>query len=111
MAKKPDVQVLCDELLRLAKEHEADFARIKEIKSELLAGATENAKITVNGLGVVKISAPKPKECTGVAPELKVHAFLALEARERKDLIRRGLVAEVEQWKGAYYGAVTPEIF
>lgn len=111
MAKKPDREALCEELLKLQKKHEADFTRIKEIKSDLLAGATENCKVTVDRLGTVKISAPKPKECTGVAPELKIEAFLALDARERKDLMKRGLVAEVEQWKGAYYGSVTAELF
>ncbi|MGH6875923.1 MAG: hypothetical protein ACREHV_00950 [Rhizomicrobium sp.] len=111
MAKKCDRDALCRELLNLHRQHADDFARIKEIKSELLAGATENDKITVKDVGVVKISAPKPKECTGVAPELKIEAFLGLEPRERKDLIKRGLVIEAEQWKGAYYGAVTPELF
>jgi hypothetical protein len=111
MAKKCDREVLCRELLTLHKEHADDFARIKAIKSDLLAAAEENDKIKVAGLGVVKISAPKPKQCAGVAPELKIEAFLGLEPRERKDLLKRGLVAEVEQWKGAYYGSVTPELF
>ncbi|HEX4041076.1 MAG TPA: hypothetical protein VHY10_05195 [Xanthobacteraceae bacterium] len=109
--KKLDRDALCRELLTLAKKNESDLARMKEIKSDLLAGATENDKVKIPGLGVVKISAPKPKECTGIAPELKIEIFLALEPRERKELIKRGLVIEAEQWKGAYYGGVTPELF
>jgi hypothetical protein len=110
-ARNHDRTALCRELLNLHKKHEGDFARIKEIKSELLANASENDKISIKDLGVVKISAPKPKECTGIAPELKIDAFLKLEPRERKDLIKQGLVVEAEQWKNAYYGAVTPELF
>jgi hypothetical protein len=114
MAKNTDTEELSRELLNLRKKHCDAFAREKEIKSLLIAAAGdagENLKITVNGLGVVKVSAPKDKRCTGVAPELKIEAYLALEPRERKDLLKRGIVADVEQWSGAYYGSVTAELF
>ena len=114
MAKKADRQALCDELLRLRKKHLDAFTREKEIKSELTRSAGEageNFKITIEGLGVVKVSAPKDKRCTGTAPEIVVDKFLALPASEQKDLTRRGVVVIAEQWTGAYYGSVTPELF
>jgi len=114
MGKKPDTAALCTELLKLAKKTEAEDARKREIKSELLKAAGEageNLKIVIDRLGVVKVSAPKPKECTGTAPEIVVEAFLRLPPGDRKSLMAQGLVKEVEQWKGAYYGSVTPELF
>ncbi len=114
MAKKPDTDALCTELLKLTAKTEADDARKKEIKTELLRVAGENGdnlKIVIDKLGVVKVSAPRPKECTGVAPEVVVDTFLRLPDRERKDLIKRGIVIEAQQWKDAYYGSVRPELF
>ena len=114
MAKKPDTDELCRELLNIRRKHAEVFGREKEIKSELIAaagGKGENLKITVGNLGVVKVSAPKDKRCTGVAPEIIVDVFLRLPEKERKDLMKRGLVAEAEQWKAPYYGSVTAELF
>lgn len=114
MTKKPDTEALCEELLKLHKRHEADFASIKEIKSILIAAAAEageNAKIVIPKLGIVKVSAPKDKHCTGTAPEIVVEVFLAIPERERKDLLKRGIVVNAEQWTGKYYGAVTAELF
>jgi hypothetical protein len=114
MAKKPDTDALCRELLNIRRKHADVFGREKEIKSELIKVAGdkgENLKITVEDLGVVKVSAPKDKRCTGIAPEIMVDAFLRLPDRDRKDLMKRGLVAEVEQWKSPYYGSVTADLF
>jgi len=111
MAKKPDNEALCRELLTLRRKHAEAFARETEIKAALKTGAAENFQISIPGLGVVKVSAPKPKSCTGVSPEIVVDAFLRLDDRERKKLIKLGLVIEAEQWKGAYYGSVTAELF
>lgn len=114
MAKKPDTDALCTELLKLTRKTEADDARKKEIKTELLrvAGESgENMKIIIEKLGLVKVSAPRPKECTGVAPEVVVEVFLALPEREQDRLKERGIVKIAEQWKNAYYGSVTPELF
>lgn len=112
MAKKCDRDALCRELLGFESKLVSDFARIAEIKSQLKADAGgENFQIRVPGLGVVKVSAPRDKTCTGVAPEIVIDKFLALPAAERKDLIKRGIVVEAEQWKNAYYGSVTAELF
>lgn len=111
MAKKPDRKALCEELLTLHKKHAEAFAREAEIKSELKADATENFQIRIEKLGIVKVSAPRPKACTGTAPEVVVEAFLRLPERERKRLLERGIVIEAEQWKNAYYGSVTAELF
>jgi hypothetical protein len=111
MAKKPDRQALCRELLTIEKKRTADFTRYDAIKAELKTDASENFKIVVNGLGEVSVSAPKPKRCEGTAPELVVENFLKLPERERKTLIKLGLVIEAEQWKSAYYGSVTTKLF
>jgi hypothetical protein len=103
---------LAEELLDLRKKHEAAFAREKEIKKLLIADANgENFQVTIKGLGVVKVSAAKDKRCTGQAPELVIDAFLAMPQAQRDRLKDKGVVKIVEQWTGAYYGSVTPELF
>jgi hypothetical protein len=112
MAKKPDHEALCRELLNIRKKHAEAFAREDEIKSELKTGAAENFQVKIDyKLGVVKVSAPKPKRCIGTAPEIVVETFLKLPENQRKSLVERGIVIEAEQWKSAYYGSVTPELF
>jgi hypothetical protein len=71
----------------------------------------ENFQLVVDKLGRIKVSAPKDKVCKGTAPEIIVEAFLALPERERDKLIEKGIVRIAEQWTGAYYGAVTVELF
>ena len=103
---------LAEELLKLEAKHACDFARVREIKKLLIADANgENFQVTVKGLGIVKVSAAKEKRCTGQAPELVVEKFYALPKAEQASLTKKGLVALVEQWKDAYYGAVKPELF
>jgi hypothetical protein len=106
MAKKPDRRAPCQELVTLRKKHADAFAREKEIKSTLTASAGEegeNFKIAIDGLGVVKVSAPKEARCTGTAPEVVVETFVALP--------ERGVVKIAQQWTGKYYGSVTAELF
>jgi hypothetical protein len=67
---------LCKELAMLHRKHAAAFASEKEIKKALTSAATENFQETVPGVGVIKVSAPKAKECTGIAPEIVVDVFL-----------------------------------
>jgi hypothetical protein len=43
--------------------------------------------------------------------EIVVDVFLIRPEKERKRLIERGIVRMVEQWKDAYYGPVTVELF
>lgn len=111
MAKKLDREALCRELLTLCRKNAKDDARREEIKATLKADAIENDKIKIDGLGIVKISAPKPKQLKGTAPEISIEAFLKLPEKERDKLLERGIVAIVEQWSGAYYGSVTAELF
>jgi hypothetical protein len=111
MAKKPDREALCRELLTLCKRNAEDDARRNEIKAELKGDADENYKIKIPGLGVVKVSAPKDKSCTGTAPEIVVEAFLALPNGQKEKLLERGVVKIAEQWTGTYYGSVTAELF
>lgn len=102
---------LCTELAKIeAKAAPLDIRR-KEIKTELLAKHAENFKVTLPGLGVVKLSAKKDKRCTGTAPELVVESFLRLTDKQRERMQEQGIVKIAEQWSGAYYGSVTVELF
>jgi hypothetical protein len=112
MAKKPDRDALCRELLTIQRKHSSDFARMDEIKSMLKADADgSNFKIVVTGLGEVSVSAPQKKYLEGVFPEVHVETFLGLPTSERKALIKRGIVVEAEKWKEAYYGSVRIKTF
>jgi hypothetical protein len=112
MAKKPDRDALCRELLTIEKKHEKDFARMGEIKSMLKVDAGgDNFKIVISGLGEVSVSAPRDKYLEAVKPEIAVEAFLELPKGERSSLIKRGLVIEAEQWKEAYYGSVRTKLY
>jgi hypothetical protein len=101
----------CEELLRLRKTHAPAFAREKELKALLLADATENFQETVSGLGKIGVSAPKDASCTGSAPELVVDVFLGMTDKQREQLLERGAVKIMEQWKAKYYGAVRIDLF
>lgn len=102
---------LCAELAKLEAKTADDDARKKEIKKDLLGRHAENFQVTIAGLGVVKLSAKRPKECTGTAPEIVVEAFLGLPEKRRDLLVEQGVVKIAEQWKGAYYGSVSVELF
>jgi hypothetical protein len=78
IAKKPNREALCRELLQIRKANAAAFAREDEIKTALGADATENSQIRIDKLGLVKVSAPKEKRCTGAALEIVVETFLRL---------------------------------
>jgi hypothetical protein len=114
----PSRHALCEELLGLkalmrqvlGKDVDA-FAREKEIKTILLSDADGNFKEVVDGIGVVKVSAPKPERCTGTAPEIVVEAFLGMTELQRDRLTEKGIVKIAEQWTGKYYGSVTVELF
>jgi hypothetical protein len=111
---KPDSASLARELAKLRAEHATVFARDAELKSlliEIAKSKGENFKEVATGLGTVNVSAPKEARCKGTAPELVIEAFLAAPERTRDNLIERGIVKIVEQWTGAYYGAVTVKLF
>jgi hypothetical protein len=105
---------LGEELIGLRSKYEPFEPRDKEICSKLkltAETAAENYKITIPKKGIVKVSAPREKECTGIAPELNVEAFLNLSEKQQSDLTERGVVKMARQYKGAYYGSVTVELF
>jgi hypothetical protein len=110
----PTTRDLAEELVRLLGAHAEVYAREKELKKALTAAAGDagaNFQESFPGLGVVKVSAPKDKRCIGTAPEIVVEAFLGLPEKRRDKLIEDGVVAIVEQWKGAYYGSVSVDLF
>jgi hypothetical protein len=103
---------LCEELAKLRRKHADAFAREKEIKKLLIEDAgDENFQVAVRGVGVVKVSAAKPKHCKGTAPEIVVDAFLKLPQAQQDKLTEKGVVIIAEQWSGAYYGSVTVDLF
>jgi hypothetical protein len=111
MAK--DREKLADELIRLRTIYQPYEARDKEVCAELkrLAGESGNFEVVIKGKGRIKVSKPKAKEMTGLAPEIVVEAFLGLPQRERDRLEEKGIVKMAPQYTGAYYGAVTVELF
>jgi hypothetical protein len=47
----------------------------------------------------------------GTTWELDLEAWLKASASTRKSLMARGIVKEVTEYSGTYYGAVTVELF
>jgi hypothetical protein len=109
----PNRDKLAAELIALRKKYEPFEARDKEICTLLkqLAGSSGNFEVVVKGEGRIKVSAPKDKAMKGTAPEIVVEAFMALPQRRRDALIEQGVVKVFPQYSGAYYGAVTVELF
>lgn len=85
----------------------------KEICAYLkeLARERGNFQETIQRLGRVKIAAPHDKKFKSKTWELDVEAFLQASATTRKSLLGRGLVKEVKEYSGAFYGSVTVELF
>jgi hypothetical protein len=107
-------RTLAEELVKLKRKHVAVFAREKAIKKALTKDAGEggeNFQEHFPGIGVVKVSAPKEKRCTGTAPEIVVETFLALPEARREKLEKDGIVKIAEQWTNPYYGSVTVDLF
>lgn len=113
-AKPESRRDLAEELLNLLKRNALVYAREAELKAALKAeaeAAGERFGERFPGLGEVRVSPPQPKRCTGTSPELVIDVFLRLPKREHDKLLEKGLVVIAEQWKDAYYGRVTAEIF
>jgi|SRR5215467_8524167 len=108
-----DREKLAEELIRLRRVYEPHEARDKEICAELkrLAAGAGNFEVVIKRKGRIKVSAPKEKAMKGIAPEIVVDKFMALPERERAKLTERGIVRMEPQYTGAYYGAVTVELF
>lgn len=102
---------LAEELVDLRRKYAAVFDRTEELKSALKDGATSNFKEVFTGKGEVTVSAAKPKEKTGTAPEVVVSVFLQLPKKEQTALVKAGVVQIVDVYNGAYYGAVKVKLF
>lgn len=75
------------------------------------AAKAGNFQETAAKLGRVKVSAPHDRRFKGKTWELDVEAFMQAAKPTRDSLLRRGLVKEVDEYSGAYYGSVTVELF
>jgi hypothetical protein len=97
----------------LAREKPADDARDVEICAQLKkdAAKSDNFRVTIDRLGQVTVSAPRDKAATGETYEFMLDIFLAASDAEKKRLMDKGYVKKVMQYSGAYYGAVTVELF
>jgi hypothetical protein len=109
-----DREKLVRELIKLRKVYAPYEGRDKEICTLLKQDAEAsggNFQVAVDKLGKVKVSAPHEKAFKGKTWELNVEAFLQATKTVRDSLIKRGLVKEVYEYSGAYYGSVTVELF
>src|SRR5258708_32740284 len=98
---------LVTELLDMRRIYALYEARDSEICALLKAEAADeggNFQVTIDGLGRIKVSAPRDKAMKGEAPELVVNKFYALPDRKREALIEQGIVKMEPQYSGAYYG-------
>lgn len=112
MAAKPKREDLVEELLKLRAKYAPYEGRDKEICALLKEDAGgENYQVTIDKLGRVKVSAPKPERTEGTAPEIVVEAYLKLPEAQAAKLRDKGLVRIVEITKAKYYGSVTVELF
>jgi hypothetical protein len=102
---------LAEELVRLQAEHRPLFDRQEALKSQLRSTATENFKEVFAGIGEVSVSAPKPGETTGTAPELVIASYLELPKKDQKALLKAGTVQIVDAVKSAYHGQVRVKLF
>ncbi len=81
-----------------------------KLKSEAEA-AGGNFQVAVANMGRVKVSSPHPKAFKGKTWQLDLDAFMQATKATRDSLMKRGLVKEVDEYSGAYYGSVTVELF
>lgn len=63
------------------------------------------------GRGTVSVSGRKPQECEGEGPVADPVAFKALTDKERRDLIKRGVIKLEPILTRASYGRVQVKIF
>lgn len=104
---------LARELIELRRRYAPYEARDAEICSLLKAEARDggNFEVVINKVGRIKVSSPREKAMKGLAPEIIVDAFLGLPQMKRDRLIEDGIVKMEPQYSGAYYGAVTVELY
>jgi hypothetical protein len=97
-------------LRRIYAPYEGEDAEICQwLKQE--AARTGNFQESIAKLGKIKVSAPHDRKFKGKTWVLDVEAFLQAAKPTRDSLLKRGLVKEVDEYSGAYYGSVTVELF
>jgi hypothetical protein len=111
VTESTDLDALVREALKIDIKIAPDRARLEEIKSELKKRAKEAGdgfKCDVEGLGVVKVAAPREGEFKGNFPVPKVKEILAATSEKDKKEIARW-IDWVAQWGSPFYGSVTIE--
>lgn len=113
-AKKIDRRELCEELLGLRLKHADVFARMDELKAELIGEARiagDGFREVIAGKGQVTVAAPHGKEFKGHVPEVNPKIFDALSETKRKKLIDAGIVTIVPHWTRDFHGRVDVKTF
>ncbi len=113
-AKGPDRRELCKELLALRIKHADVFARIDELKADLIkvaADAGEGFREVVTGKGQITVSAPHGAEFKGHVPEVDPRIFDALSEVKRKKLIDAGIIKVVAHYSRDFHGRVDLKVF
>jgi hypothetical protein len=110
-----DRDKLAKELVKLRKVYAPYEGRDAEICSVLKQDAADNGgnfQVVVDKQGKVKVSAPHGKAPKGETWELDLDAWINKTTQaERARLMDKGLIKRVTEYSGAYYGAVTVELF
>jgi hypothetical protein len=109
-----DREKLIRRLIKLRKIYAPYEGEDKEICASLKKDAGDNGgnfQLVIDKQGKVSVSAPHDKKFKGKTWELDVEAFISATKATRDSLLKRGLVKEVDEYSGAYYGAVTVELF
>lgn len=105
-----------EELLDLEIEHQKLaghlFPKMKDLEGQLKGLATDaghSFKEFFLSKGEVSVSGRKAREFRGNLPEVDPAVFNALPVKERKDLVKRGVVKLEPTWSRADNGRVTVE--
>ncbi len=110
---KPATAALAREYLKLERKIEPERKRQAEIKTQLVAVATErgNFREVVPGFGHLTVSGNKDKEFKGRVLIADVAAFEVLRADQQERLLAAGVVSWADEYSNPTYGRVTPKLF
>jgi hypothetical protein len=111
VTESTDLDALVREALKIEIKIAPDRARMEEIKSELKKRAKdrgEGFKHDIEGLGIVKVAAPREGEFKGTFPVPKIKEIIAATSKKDKKEIARW-VDWVATWGSPFYGSVTVE--
>lgn len=102
MAKKPDVQGICEDILTRSRKIAPDVIAIeagKKVLREISKDSGEGFTEDHGANGVVEVKAGrKGGEFKAIVPTLKAKAFLALSEARREKLIEDGVVEMVTEY-------------